>query len=169
VSDSKTLEDEFWLYAGDMYARDGVAAILLDWQDRWGANVNTVLLCLWSANRGRCLAPGDFEAVAQAVAGWHAAAIVPLRRLRQRLKVEWTGLAPNVEPTRQAILASELQAERSEQAIMVHTLSPWSARVDLADEGLARQNLLTYLKNADVVTEAGAGAEAVAALLARIG
>ena len=167
MSDSKSLEDEFWLYAGRIYARDGVAAILLDWQERRGANVNTVLLCLWSANRGRRLALGDFEAVAQAVAGWHAAATVPLRRLRQRMKVDWAGLAPNVEPTRQAILAAELQAERSEQAIMVRTLSPWSARVDLADEGLARQNLLTYLKNADVVT--GAGAEAVAALLARIG
>jgi uncharacterized protein (TIGR02444 family) len=161
VADSKSLEDDFWDYACTIYAGDGVSPAMLDWQARVGANVNTVLLCLWAGYRGRGLTSADFHRLGGAIAGWHAATIVPLRRLRERLKEDWADLAPMAAVTRQAVLAAELQAERAEQAAMIRALAPWTVMPVAAEAGLARCNLLAYLGRDE--------AAAIDRLLARIG
>jgi uncharacterized protein (TIGR02444 family) len=162
VTDSFSPEDEFWDFAVRTYGIAGVGERLLDWQDGRGANVNLVLLCLWAAERGRRLDPAACARAFAAASGWHTAAVEPLRALRRRLKVEWAGLAQDVRPTRSAVLAAELKAERAEQGLMLAALAPWPAEAG-ADPGqaLARINLLAYL---------GSAAEAdIDALLAAIG
>jgi uncharacterized protein (TIGR02444 family) len=149
MGETRLLEDEFWEYAGAVYRRGGVSRILLDWQDHLGANVNAVLLCLWAANRGRALSVDDCAALRSAVAGWHAAAVVPLRELRRRLKADWSGLASEAERVRQAVFEAELAAERAEQAAMIRALAPWPNVGGTASCHLARQNVLTYLETSD--------------------
>ena len=122
---------------------------MLDWQDRRGANVNLVLLCLWAAGQGRRLSAHDCARALAAAAGWHAAAVEPLRGLRRRLKSDWSGLAADVEPARSAVLAAELASERAEQALMVGALAPWPGPAGRADDpAAARASLLGYLGSA---------------------
>lgn len=122
---------------------------MLDWQDRREANVNLVLLCLWAAGQGRRLEPANCTQALAAVAGWHAASIEPLRGLRRRLKSDWSGLVADIEPTRSAVLAAELAAERAEQALMIDALAPWPGKVQPGGNPKgARANLLAYLDSA---------------------
>lgn len=149
MGQNRSIEDEFWEYAGEIYRRDGVSRILLDWQDQHAANVNAVLLCLWAAHRGRALSASDCAALQSAVAGWHAAAVVPLRNLRGRMKADWSDLAPGYEKVRQAVFDAEMAAERAEQAAMIRALAPWPNLGGTASCHLARQNVLSYLETAD--------------------
>lgn len=123
---------------------------MLDWQERRGANVNLALLCLWAAERGRSLDRAACDRAERAIAGWHAAAVAPLRGLRRRLKADWAGLARTAEPTRHAVLAAELEAERAEQALLLSALAPWPAPEARRSpiRPLARANLLAYLGSA---------------------
>ncbi len=122
---------------------------MLDWQDRRGANVNLVLLGCWAAGQGRRLPPGDCARALAAAAGWHAAAVAPLRGLRRRLKSDWSGLAADVEPARSAVLAAELASERAEQALMVAALAPWPVtQARGGNPEAARASLLGYLGSA---------------------
>ncbi len=152
MADSFSPEDEFWEFAAAIYGRPEVGERLLEWQDRRGANVNLVLLCLWAAGQGRRLDSAACARALAAIAGWHAAAVEPLRALRRRLKVEWGGLAKDVQATRSAILVAELEAERAEQVLMLMALGRWPKTAGPnRDPALARANLVAYLGNAAAV------------------
>jgi uncharacterized protein (TIGR02444 family) len=149
--------DAFWEFAAGLYGSSGVAAQLLAWQDRQGANINMVLLCAWAGRHGRHLTPDDIARALAAAAGWRGAVIQPLRALRRRLKADWRSLAPDPEPARQAILAAELAAERTEQGLLLAALAPWpkaatrataTGETDTGSAALVRANLAAYLGDA---------------------
>jgi len=117
------LAQEFWDFSLSLYARPSVAAELLEWQDRRGANVNLALLCIWAGERGRVLSSADIAKAETALAGWSAAVTKPLREIRRRQKAVWRNLAPDPEPARQAVKQAELTAERTEQLILVQPLA----------------------------------------------
>ncbi len=154
--------EEFWDFSSAVYRRPGVAAQLLLWQDQAGANVNIALLCLWASTRGQRLDAAAFLQAKSAIAGWHAAAVEPLRGLRRRLKDQWAGLALDATATRQAVLAAELAAERAEQQLLVDSLAPWPDSCAADYQGLAAANLRGYLAGA-------VDDKAIAELLCRIG
>ncbi|WP_439815794.1 TIGR02444 family protein [Zavarzinia sp. CC-PAN008] len=118
--DVATRAAAFWAEAAALYARPGMAELCLELQDHLGLDVNTVLLCCFSASRGRGLEPWDLSRAVITLAPWRAQVVEPLRTLRRGLK-GMTG----AEPTRQAIAAAELEAERRAQAILVEALGPW--------------------------------------------
>ena len=140
------LAQEFWVFAVALYGRPGVQAQLLRWQDNDGANVNLALLCVWAGRRGRGLDASDLRVARSAMAGWNAGVTGTLRSLRRRLKADWRGLACDVDPARQAILAAELEAERAEQHLMLAALAPWpDAIAGGTGNALAKRNLRLYL------------------------
>ena len=138
------LAQEFWDFSLSLYARPSVAAELLEWQDRRGANVNLALLCIWAGERGRVLSSADIAKAETALAGWSAAVTKPLREIRRRQKAVWRNLAPDPEPARQAVKHAELTAERTEQLILVQTFSPWP-EPSAAGAAPVRANLAAYL------------------------
>jgi uncharacterized protein (TIGR02444 family) len=142
------LAQDFWDFAVARYGRQGVPALVLKWQEEYKANVNLVLLCAWGGLRGRALGRGDLEKATRAAAGWNAGVTQPLRALRRRLKEDWHGLAAETEPPRQAILAAELEAERTEQGILLTALAPWPDPNADGSPGLATANLRAYLGEA---------------------
>ena len=77
--------------------------------------------------------------------GWSAGVTRPLRALRRRLKEDWRGLAAETEPPRQAILAAELEAERTEQGILLAALAPWPDPNANELPDLPEANLRAYL------------------------
>ena len=75
----------FWDFSLTLYGRQGVASACLALQDRFGADVNLLLLGFWRAHRGF---PGWAEgeiARAEAAAAPVNAALVPLRQARRAL------------------------------------------------------------------------------------
>ena len=143
--ENSELAQDFWDFAVTRYGRPGVQAQLLHWQNEDGANVNLTLLCAWAGVRDRTLGPRDLEKAEYAMAGWSASVTKPLRALRRRLKEDWRGLAAETEPTRQSILAAELEAERTEQSILLGALAPWPNSNANGSQSLARANLHAYL------------------------
>ncbi len=139
---------ELWSFSVARYASPAVQAQLLAWQEQNNANVNLAIVCVWAGHRGRRLMKPEIRHAVEAVSGWNSAVTSALRSMRRRLKGEWSMLAADPEPARQAILAAELEAERTEQALLIKALSPWPAPVANADPALAATNLATYLGGA---------------------
>jgi uncharacterized protein (TIGR02444 family) len=128
----------FWRFAGDLYARPGVADLCLDLQDKAARDVNLLLLCLWAGEvLGLALDDWDLKDLAAATAPWNAAAVHPLRALRRSLKG-----VPAAETVRARIGAAELEAERLVQRHLLAAL-PDRAR-GLASPELGFANLARY-------------------------
>jgi len=101
----------FWRFACSVYARPGIAEILLALQDEADADVNLVLLCLWL---GLCGKPLDSAAVAAAVRAAEpvqAGVLRPLRAARRGLKA-LGGPASLYRDARDLELAVEQVAQR---------------------------------------------------------
>ncbi|MBQ0731044.1 MAG: TIGR02444 family protein [Oleispira antarctica] len=100
-----TLDNELWQYAYQVYSQTGVEAALLALQDDHGADINLILQALWLASEGKqwteaCI-PADYDQ-------WIAEQVLPLRKMRRRMKVDW----PEQEGFRQRVKNLELKAEQ---------------------------------------------------------
>jgi uncharacterized protein (TIGR02444 family) len=152
------LTQDLWEFSWEFYQRAGVSVQLIDWQERLGANVNVVLICIWAGHRGQSLRQSDISAAAEAVSGWNTAVTAPLRQLRQRLKSDWQSLSDDRQHVRDAVLAAELAAEKAEQAALVAALAPHPAPAP-ADPQAVRANLALYLGEAAIAAPASSIAE----------
>lgn len=114
MAPDKTPAESLWRFSLMVYSRPGVAAALIDLQDRGGHNVNLILYGLWLAICGgyRLDAAGLARARA-AIAGLDQAVVAPLRRLRRELKAVPD---PDIQEIRRRVLTLEITAERSVQA-----------------------------------------------------
>jgi uncharacterized protein (TIGR02444 family) len=107
MTDRGLLDFATWLYA-----QDGISTLCLDWQDRFGVDVNVLLFSVWAAAHGQKLSVAGIGAAAASTAPWRTGVIEPLRCMRRRLKHETLGaLAVNASHIRDAIKAAELEAE----------------------------------------------------------
>jgi uncharacterized protein (TIGR02444 family) len=109
----------FWRFSLGFYRQPGVADACLVLQDRFGADVNTVLFLLWLATDKRQLRQETVQSLADKVRAWQSDVVLPLRELRRRLK----SASPLVEAStaevfRNKIKATELEAERLQQEAM---------------------------------------------------
>jgi uncharacterized protein (TIGR02444 family) len=109
----------FWRFSLGFYRQPGVADACLVLQDRFGADVNTVLFLLWLAIDKRQLRQEAVQGLADKVRAWQSDVVLPLRELRRRLK----SASPLVEAStaevfRNKIKATELEAERLQQEAM---------------------------------------------------
>ena len=101
----------FWTFSTRLYAAPGVKQACLALQDRFGADVNLVLFCLWTV-----LDDTQWQAALR-VSSEHQARIAPIRARRNAV--------PRTDPARPGLLAEELDAEKAEQkaleALVDHT------------------------------------------------
>lgn len=110
---------DFWRFSLAFYGDEAVAGACLQLQDEAGADVNVVLLLLWRASQRRRLSQAQVAAVDEAVSGWRAEVVAPLRGVRRWLKGH-TGPVPaaEAEALRGEIKRIELEGERLQQAAM---------------------------------------------------
>ena len=113
----------FWQYSLIVYNRDGVAPLLLQLQDNFGADVNLLLCCCWLAAEGKVFTAKDLQLMIQLSAKWRAECIIPLRGLRKFLSTQ-----PGVESMASRVKALELESEQWQQDLLYR----WIASVDLA-------------------------------------
>lgn len=99
--------EAFWRFSLAFYAQPGVAAALIELQDRSGRDVNAMLYGLWlGVVRGETM-------TAAAAAAPPADAAVELRALRRRLRAD---PEPDIQALRRRVQAVEIAAERVAQA-----------------------------------------------------
>lgn len=119
------MQPGFWAFSLSLYDRPGAAAACLELQDRFGADVNLLLLGFWRARRGYAgWAAAELERVEAAVAPVNAV-LQPLRDARRGLK-----RLCEIEPTAEALYAEikslELKLEQVAQVWLaaVSRISP---------------------------------------------
>ena len=111
------LENPFWHYSLAHYARPEVAACCLDYQDRFGANINLLLFCCWLGSNGVQLEAETLEQAELTIDDWDNQVVQPLRAVRRYVK---SSAAP-LDAVIDRLQALELMAEQVVQA----TLFEW--------------------------------------------
>jgi len=152
IDDGAWPREVFWDYSVALYGRAGVEAACLELQQRHGIDVNLVLLCLWSGERGTALDGEMLARLCHAAGRWQVEVVRPLRAVRQRLKErigdrepnsvagDWPGLATAL---RERVIALEIDTEHLEQLHLARIVAslPVSAA---AGPALAGSNLRNY-------------------------
>ena len=139
-------EEAFWRFSLAVYGAPGVAARLVELQDRLGLDVNLALFCAWLGWSGRGRASPDAIGRAdRAVAGWRDDIVRPLRAARRALRArdEPAGAAS----LRAEVQRAELAAERLAQRLLLASLPTGAAPAPLAEEARradAAANLRNY-------------------------
>jgi uncharacterized protein (TIGR02444 family) len=115
------MESPLWRFSLAVYRGAGVQEECLDVQERFGLDVNLLMLCGYAgAVEGAVLSTSDVADALEASGAWHAQVVRTLRQVRRTLKpmVE-QGPFPNVvEALRTKVKNAELEAEQIEQAMM---------------------------------------------------
>jgi uncharacterized protein (TIGR02444 family) len=105
----------FWAFSLGLYDRPGVAAACLALQDRFGADVNLLLLGFWRARRGYAgWADSELERVVAAGAPVNTV-LAPLRDARRALR-DLREIEPTADALYEEIKALELKLEQVAQA-----------------------------------------------------
>ncbi len=142
--------DSFWEFSCTLYERDGVAATLIDLQDRLGADVNVILYCCWTACTGRGPVPPDaFADLDEMLAPWRTHVTTRLRNIRRDIKEHAQLITcPGAQVIRDAVLSIEVQSERvSQDCLQASAPQITRAHVDVSERlEEARSSLLGYLE-----------------------
>ena len=113
-------ENPFWEYSSVYYSQPEVAQCCLKYQDRYGANVNILLLCCWLGSLGVLIKPKDLVQADLTIKSLDLHAVRPLRAARQFVKT----LKPPVDELYSNLKQVELMAEQ----IVQNDLFNWSMR-----------------------------------------
>ena len=134
------MDSPLWRFSLAVYRGAGVQEECLDVQERFGIDVNLLMLCGYAgAVEGAVLSPSDVADALEASGAWHGNVVRTLRQVRRTLKPWGTGehdpekwapvfgkdhapdkvpLANTVEALRTKVKGAELEAEQIEQAMM---------------------------------------------------
>lgn len=131
---------DHWQFSLAVYTHGDVSEHCLALQNRLGLDVNILLMMLWAARLWGCApSPQQIEEADTTVRAWREEVILPLRKLRTRLK---SGPPPAPDAMtnefRENIKRLELDAERREQDILaqwVRQQMPKSRSPDCPQEG----------------------------------
>jgi uncharacterized protein (TIGR02444 family) len=117
------MDSALWRFSLAVYRSAGVQEECLEVQERYGVDVNLLMLCAYAgAVEGVVLSASDVADALDATGGWHANVVRTLRQVRRTLK-PW-GVAGQgdfsqvVEAVRVKVKGVELEAEQIEQAMM---------------------------------------------------
>ena len=140
----------FWKFSLEFYDRPKVASRLISLQDDLGVNVNLVLCCFWSADRGFSVLTrqviSDLNAI---VEDWNLLVVKPLRSVRLEIKhLESDKYKKIREKIRSKTKDLELSTEQFEQMIIYDYLNTNTGSSTLSEQDkmeIAKSNLFSYL------------------------
>jgi uncharacterized protein (TIGR02444 family) len=116
------MDSPLWRFSLAVYRGAGVQEECLAVQERFGVDVNLLMLCAYlGAVEGAVLSASDVADALDATGAWHANAVKSLRQVRRTLKPWGSGEGPFanvVEALRTKVKGAELEAEQIEQAMM---------------------------------------------------
>lgn len=148
--------DDFWRWSLEVYGRPGAADAFLALQDVCGLNVNVSLWCLWTGVAMGDLPEARLLAAQERVARQSALVTEHLRTARRNCGSTAAGVPPALaDALRVRIKATELEAERVEQAILCGLLDERSDAPGSGSETAARRNLARYARLAGASARTG--------------
>jgi uncharacterized protein (TIGR02444 family) len=116
------MESPLWRFSLAVYRGPGVQEECLGVQERFGVDVNLLMLCAYvGAVEGAVLSASDIADALEASGAWHGNVVKALRQVRRTLKPWGAGQGPFanvVEALRVKVKGAELEAEQIEQAMM---------------------------------------------------
>ncbi len=144
------LNNLFWKFSLEFYADPKVASNLISLQDHLGVDVNLILCCFWSADRGfPVLSQEVISNLNDIVEDWNVSVVKPLRSVRLGIKyLESNKYIKIRERIRGNTKDLELSAERFEQMMIYDYLNTYIATSVLAEQDkieVAKSNLFSYL------------------------
>lgn len=144
-----TAEAELWDYSLRVYGLPGVADCCVSLQDRYGCDVNLLLICLWLAET-RCvvLATSDLQTLRSFAAAPNENVVRPVRAARRWLKI-WSEEAITTGPhalAYQALKEAELQGERLVQFRLIAGLNMDAFERAGTGEAAARVSFSNYFE-----------------------
>ena len=124
-------ENPLWDFMTETYSQPGVEKACLALQNRFGADVNMVLFCIWLAycGAGSTNLAQNLGSALKLSRKWQKAMVEPLRTARNNLKdhIDASGMdGPTLDAAsalRERIKASELEMERME-TLALYALAP---------------------------------------------
>lgn len=175
-----SVPEAFWDFSLRTYGTSGVAPACLALQDDYALDVNVLLYCCWTSQRGIRLSGSDLERVLDFSRPWAKNIVQPLRTARNWMQSD--GCAQARVPTdsclqlRESIKAIELASERLQQRVLESMTGDAVSQNEsvIARITVAAKNLQLYLAaagaqaNATVIDQlaiivtAGAGADSTA-------
>ncbi|WP_051285174.1 TIGR02444 family protein [Nisaea denitrificans] len=133
----------FWTYSLATYGRKDVTAGCLALQDRFGLDVNLILLCCWLGSRGTALDRAKADQAVALAGEWANPVIAPLRAVRRHLK-PMTADA-HVASFHKQLAALELEAEQIQQHRLFECFAALPADPAAAPLPTTANNLALYL------------------------
>lgn len=145
MTDTSISDTPFWRFSLNFYRQAGVAEACIALQDDCGVDVNLMLFLLWLAAGGRQLSMQAVKVLDDAVRGWRALTIIPIRDIRRALKGAPTFVeAGKQEAFRTRVKALELEAERLQQEALYGRSRSLPRSNGAPPPAAARANLAAY-------------------------
>jgi uncharacterized protein (TIGR02444 family) len=116
------MDSPLWRFSLAVYRGAGVQEECLAVQERFGVDVNLLMLCAYAgAVEGAVLTASNIADALDETGAWHGDVVKTLRQVRRTLKPTGAGPGPFanvVEMLRTKIKGAELESEQIEQAMM---------------------------------------------------
>ncbi|MFL0797791.1 MAG: TIGR02444 family protein [Cellvibrionaceae bacterium] len=84
-----TPQNPFWTFTLKTYDMVDVEQLSLDLQEKCGANVGVLFLCLWLGRRGYGLSATEMNVVLESIVPWDESVVQGMRAVRHALKRDW--------------------------------------------------------------------------------
>lgn len=125
MSAERGMTGPHWDFALAVYGGSGVSQACLDLQDRFGVDVNVLLLALYAnAGRGVAIDAQRVSDLGDRAREIREMAVVPLRDVRRAMKGR-DDLGAALESVRNKVKSAELAAEQFEQAALADQVAQW--------------------------------------------
>ena len=110
-----------WNFSVKVYGTGEIARECLSLQERFGIDVNLLLLCAFYGSEGKSIPASDVKFAMSYIAPWHNSIVRSLRLSRTNLKTILTEATYNVDgiqSLRTTVMTAELASEKIEQSIL---------------------------------------------------
>ncbi|MFK7864316.1 MAG: TIGR02444 family protein [Pseudohongiellaceae bacterium] len=143
----------FWGFSVELYQQEGIAPACLKLQNKFGLDVNLVLLCFWYGHTTGSMGPEALQASIKFSDQWRMQVVNPLRQSRQWMKVNQPKSASHhggFNRVREEIKSVELAAEKHQQECLQDIV--WQESMNDEDKGVAGidANLEALLKHLNI-------------------
>lgn len=133
----------FWIYSLATYGQENVAAECLALQDRFGLDINLILLCCWLGSLGTVLDRAEADQACALAREWAVPVITPLRTVRRHLKTRIAN--KHISRLREQLATLELEAEKIQQSRLYEHFGALPSDPDTQPPQAAARNLAHYL------------------------
>lgn len=151
--DSQRPTQRLWEYAVERYDRAGASAALINFQDKFHANINVILWCCWRAEQSTLLSDIEMRHALDIANSWAREISSPLRTARRALGTErYRNHARENGGLYDKVKAIELESERLELALYEAIGNVTDAKPSQGShQSLARRNIASYCALAGLV------------------